>query len=117
MTPQTVNAVNLPLQNALNFPAAILQTPFFDAKSMPPANYGAIGAMIGHEISHSFDNLGADFDSTGKLRNWWTPADLAHFEAAGLGAGRRNITPMRRCRVCTSRASRSWARISPTSPA
>ena len=83
MTPQTVNAVNLPLQNALNFPAAILETPYFDARYDPAANYGAIGAIIGHEISHSFDNLGADFDSTGRLRNWWSPADLARFQAAG----------------------------------
>ena len=83
MTPQTVNAVNLPLQNALNFPAAILETPYFDARFDPAANYGAIGAVIGHEISHSFDNLGADFDSTGRLRNWWTAADLARFNAAG----------------------------------
>jgi putative endopeptidase len=82
MTPQTVNAVNLPLQNALNFPAAILQPPFFDPKADPAANYGAIGAVIGHEISHSFDNTGADFDSQGRLKNWWTPADLKHFEAA-----------------------------------
>ncbi|TAL71945.1 MAG: M13 family peptidase [Rhodanobacter sp.] len=83
MTPQTVNAVNLPLQNALNFPAAILQAPFFDPRADAAANYGAIGAIIGHEISHSFDNTGADFDAQGKLENWWTPADLAHFEAAG----------------------------------
>jgi len=83
MTPQTVNAVNLPLQNALNFPAAILQAPFFDPKADAAANYGAIGAIIGHEISHSFDNLGAEFDAQGKLDNWWTPEDLAHFKAAG----------------------------------
>ncbi len=83
MTPQTVNALNLPLQNALNFPAAILQPPFFDPTSDPAANYGSIGAIIGHEISHSFDNLGAEFDSQGKLDNWWTPEDLAHFKAAG----------------------------------
>ncbi|TAN05758.1 MAG: M13 family peptidase [Rhodanobacteraceae bacterium] len=82
MTPQTVNAVNLPLQNALNFPAAILQPPFFDPQADAAANYGAIGAIIGHEISHSFDNTGADFDAHGRLHNWWTPADLAHFEAA-----------------------------------
>ena len=82
MTPQTVNAVNLPLQNALNFPAAILQPPFFDPKADPSANYGAIGAVIGHEISHSFDNTGADFDAQGRLKNWWTPADLKHFVAA-----------------------------------
>ena len=83
MTPQTVNAVNLPLQNALNFPAAILETPYFDVRFDPAANYGAIGAVIGHEISHSFDNLGADFDSSGRLHNWWTAADLARFDAAG----------------------------------
>lgn len=79
MTPQTVNAVNLPLQNALNFPAAILQPPFFDAKAPAATNYGAIGTVIGHEISHTFDTQGSTFDSTGRLRNWWTPADLAHF--------------------------------------
>jgi putative endopeptidase len=82
MTPQTVNAVNLPLQNALNFPAAILQPPFFDPKAPAAANYGAIGAVIGHEVSHTFDAEGAAFDSKGAVRNWWTPADLAHFEAA-----------------------------------
>ena len=83
MTPQTVNAVNLPLQNALNFPAAILQAPFYDPAADAAANYGAIGAVIGHEISHSFDDLGATFDSAGRLRNWWTPDDLAHFKQAG----------------------------------
>jgi putative endopeptidase len=83
MTPQTVNAVNLPLQNALNFPAAILDKGFYDPNADAAAKYGAIGSVIGHEISHSFDNLGATFDATGKLRNWWTPADLAHFKQAG----------------------------------
>ncbi len=82
MTPQTVNAVNLPLQNALNFPAAILQPPFFDPQAPAAANYGAIGSVIGHEISHTFDSEGAAFDSKGAVRNWWTPADLEHFEAA-----------------------------------
>ncbi len=82
MTPQTVNAVNLPLQNALNFPAAILQPPFFDADAPAAANYGAIGSVIGHEISHTFDTEGSTFDSTGALRNWWTPEDLAHFGVA-----------------------------------
>ena len=82
MTPQTVNAVNLPLQNGLNFPAAILQPPFFDPHAPAAANYGAIGSVIGHEISHTFDSEGAAFDSKGRVRNWWTPADLAHFEAA-----------------------------------
>lgn len=83
MTPQTINAVNLPVQNALNFPAAILQPPFFNPKADAAYNYGAIGAVIGHEISHSFDNNGALFDSTGALKNWWTKEDLAHFEEQG----------------------------------
>ncbi|MGE5327611.1 MAG: M13 family metallopeptidase [Deltaproteobacteria bacterium] len=83
MTPQTVNAVNLPLQNALNFPAAILQPPFFDPDADPAANYGATGATIGHEISHSFDDQGSQFDAEGRLANWWTPEDFAHFKAAG----------------------------------
>ncbi|MES1197030.1 MAG: M13 family metallopeptidase [Pseudomonadota bacterium] len=83
MNPQTVNAVNLPVQNALNFPAGILQPPFFDPSADPAFNYGAIGAVIGHEISHSFDNSGADFDATGALRNWWTPADRTAFERQG----------------------------------
>jgi endothelin-converting enzyme/putative endopeptidase len=82
MSPQTVNAVNLPLQNALNFPAAILEPPFFDPKAPAADNYGAIGAVIGHEISHTFDSEGAAFDSKGRVRNWWTAADLAHFNAA-----------------------------------
>jgi putative endopeptidase len=82
MTPQTVNAIQLPLQNAMNFPAAILEAPFFDPKADPAANYGAIGAVIGHEISHGFDNTGADFGADGQLHNWWTPQDSAHFEAA-----------------------------------
>jgi putative endopeptidase len=83
MFPHTVNAVNLPLQNALNFPAGILEPPFYDPHADAAFNYGAIGAIIGHEISHSFDNLGAGFDAEGRLRNWWTAADLAHFTAAG----------------------------------
>ena len=83
MNAQLVNAVNLPVQNALNFPAAILQPPFFDPTADAAFNYGAIGAVIGHEISHSFDNNGAAFDSTGAMRNWWTPEDLAKFNAAG----------------------------------
>ena len=82
MTPQTVNAVNMPAMNALNFPAAILQPPFFDPARTDAMNYAAIGAVIGHEISHSFDNLGAGFDAEGHLRNWWTPEDLAHFNAS-----------------------------------
>jgi putative endopeptidase len=82
MEPQTVNAVNLPLDNGLNFPAAILQPPFFDPAAPAATNYGHIGAIIGHEISHTFDSEGAAFDSKGRVRNWWTPADLAHFNAS-----------------------------------
>jgi putative endopeptidase len=82
MHPQTVNAVNLPLQNALSFPAAILQPPFFDPLAPAAVNYGAIGSVIGHEISHTFDTEGSAFDSKGRVRDWWTPADLAHFKAA-----------------------------------
>ncbi len=82
MTPQTINAVNLPLYNALNFPAGILQPPYFDPKAPAAANYGSIGSVIGHEISHTFDNEGSAFDSKGRVRNWWTPDDLAHFEAS-----------------------------------
>lgn len=82
MTPQLVNAINLPLQNQLQFPAGILQPPFFVADADPARNYGAIGAVIGHEISHSFDNLGSQFDAQGRLHNWWTPTDKQHFEAA-----------------------------------
>jgi len=83
MTPQTVNAVNLPLQNALNFPAAILQPPFFDPNADAAHNYGSIGAVIGHEISHSFDDQGSQFDAEGRLANWWTKEDFDHFKAAG----------------------------------
>jgi putative endopeptidase len=83
MTPQTVNAVNLPLQNGLNFPAAILQPPYFDPTATAAVNYGGIGATIGHEISHSFDDQGAQFDAQGRLSDWWTKEDLAHFKASG----------------------------------
>ena len=82
MTPQRVNAVQLPLQNAMNFPAAILEAPFFDPNADAAANYGAIGAVIGHEVSHGFDNSGAAFDAEGRLRNWWTKEDAAHFKGA-----------------------------------
>ena len=82
MNPQLVNAVNLPAMNALNFPAAILQPPFFDPSRPIVMDYGAAGSVIGHEISHSFDDAGALFDAAGKLENWWTPEDFAHFKAS-----------------------------------
>jgi putative endopeptidase len=83
MNAQLVNAVNLPVQNAMNFPAAILQRPFFDPKADPAFNYGAIGGVIGHEISHSFDDAGAAFDRNGLMRNWWTPEDFKVFQGNG----------------------------------
>ncbi|HEV7557614.1 MAG TPA: M13 family metallopeptidase, partial [Kofleriaceae bacterium] len=82
MDAHLVNAVNLPAMNALNFPAAILQPPNFDVSWPEQMNYGAMGATIGHEISHSFDDQGAEFDETGRLKNWWTPEDHAHFKAS-----------------------------------
>jgi predicted metalloendopeptidase len=83
MLPQVVDAVNLPVRNALNFPAGILVPPFFDAAATAAANYGNTGATIGHEISHSFDDQGAQFDAQGRVANWWTPEDLARFQASG----------------------------------
>jgi len=82
MNPQLVNAVNLPAMNAMNFPAAILAPPDFDANRPEVMDYGAAGATIGHEISHSFDDQGALFDAEGRLRNWWTKEDFAHFAAS-----------------------------------
>ncbi|HEX7341845.1 MAG TPA: M13 family metallopeptidase [Rhodanobacteraceae bacterium] len=82
MTPQLVNAINLPLENELQFPAGILQAPFFDPEADAAHNYGAIGAVIGHEISHSFDNMGSQFNAKGELHDWWTPADAKHFHDA-----------------------------------
>ena len=83
MNAQLVNAVNLPAMNAINFPAAVLQPPYFDPEQPLAMDYGAIGATIGHEISHSFDDEGALFDAQGRLRNWWQPNDFAHFRASG----------------------------------
>ncbi|MBK9090827.1 MAG: M13 family metallopeptidase [Holophagales bacterium] len=82
MNPQLVNAVNLPAMNAMNFPAAILAPPDFDPNRPVVMDYGAIGATIGHEISHSFDDQGALFDAQGRLKNWWTKDDFAHFAAS-----------------------------------
>ncbi len=82
MNAQTVNAVNYPVQNAMSFPAAILNPPFFDPNADPVVNYGSIGSVIGHEISHSFDATGSSFDAEGRLQNWWTPTDKEHFENA-----------------------------------
>jgi len=81
MTPQTVNAYYNPTDNTINFPAAILQPPFFDAKADDAINYGGIGAVIGHEASHGFDDEGSQFDGAGNNVNWWSKADRAKFDA------------------------------------
>ena len=80
MTPQTVNAYYNPTQNEIVFPAAILQPPFFDAQADDAVNFGAIGAVIGHEIGHGFDDQGSRYDGEGNLSNWWTDEDRAAFE-------------------------------------
>jgi putative endopeptidase len=80
MTPQTINAYYNPGFNEIVFPAAILQFPFFDPERDAAANYGAIGAVIGHEIGHGFDDQGSKFDGDGRLEDWWTEADRAAFE-------------------------------------
>ena len=80
MTPQTVNAYYSPTKNEIVFPAAILQSPFFDADAPVPLNYGGIGAVIGHEISHAFDDQGSQYDGDGNLNNWWTDQDKKTFK-------------------------------------
>lgn len=83
MTPQTVNAYYNPVNNEIVFPAAILQPPFFNLKADDAVNYGAIGAVIGHELGHGFDDQGAKYDGEGNLRNWWSESDLTQFEKRG----------------------------------
>jgi putative endopeptidase len=83
MRPHEINAVNLPARNVLQFPAGYLEAPLYDREATDAIKYGTIGMVVGHEVSHSFDDQGALFDATGRLANWWTPEDLAHFEEAG----------------------------------
>lgn len=83
MSPQTVNAYFNPMNNEIVFPAAILQPPFYDYKADEAVNYGGIGSVIGHEISHAFDDSGSRFDADGNLKNWWTEDDLANFTERG----------------------------------
>ena len=83
MTPQTVNAYYNPTTNEICFPAAILQKPFFDPEADEPVNYGGIGVVIGHEMSHGFDDQGSMFDASGNMVNWWTDEDKAKFDALG----------------------------------
>ena len=81
MTPQTVNALFAPCQNSVTLPAAILSPTFYDPNADAAVNYGALGAGLGHEVSHGFDDNGALFDAEGNLKNWWTKADMDHFRA------------------------------------
>src|SRR5260370_37749971 len=80
MTPPTVNAYYTPLQNNINFPAGILQPPFYDFKADDALNYGGMGAVIGHELTHGFDDQGRQFDAEGNLHDWWTPEDNKKFD-------------------------------------
>ncbi len=89
MNPQTVNAYNGGLENKIVFPAGILQPPFFDAYADPAVNYGAIGVVIGHEISHGFDDQGRKIDANGAVRDWWTPEDAKRFEAEAKEFGKQ----------------------------
>lgn len=92
LLPQDVNALNMPMQNMIIFPAAILEPTFFDPNADAAVNYGAIGGVIGHEIVHGFDDIGALFDPKGNLKNWWTPADMAQFKARGAALARQYST-------------------------
>jgi putative endopeptidase len=96
MTPQTVNAYYNPRNNEIVFPAAILQPPFFNVNADDAVNYGAIGVVIGHEISHGFDDQGRKSDGDGNLRDWWSPEDAKAFEAraAKLGAAYESYNPL-----------------------
>lgn len=96
MTPQTVDAYYDPLKNQITFPAGILQPPLFDPNADPAVNYGAIGAVIGHELGHGFDDQGREFDGSGKVRNWWTPETNGRFVAATkkLGALYETYCPL-----------------------
>ncbi len=80
MSPPTVNAYYRPPMNDINFPAGILQPPFYDNNIDDAVNYGGIGAVIGHELTHGFDDQGSQFDSVGNFKSWWTPEDRAEFD-------------------------------------
>ena len=119
MTPQTVNAYYNPGMNEICFPAAILQPPFFDADADAAVNYGGIGAVIGHEIGHGFDDQGSQYDGDGNLVDWWTDDDRAAFERARRQADRSSTTASSRasCPASTSTARSPSARTSATSAA
>jgi putative endopeptidase len=96
MTPQTINAYYRPTMNEIVFPAAILQPPFFDPEADDATNYGSIGAIIGHEFSHGFDDQGRKFDGDGRLRDWWTESDATEYEtrSSGLVAQYNDFEPL-----------------------
>ena len=104
MTPMTINAYANPGLVEIVFPAAILQPPFFDPNADPAINYGGIGAVIGHELSHHFDDQGAKYNAEGRLTDWWTKADVDAFNSR-LDNTASSMTPMSRCRECMFRAS------------
>ena len=89
MSPATVDAYNGFLENKIVFPAGILQPPFFDPQADAAVNYGSIGAIIGHEIMHGFDDQGRKFDATGALKDWWTAADAERFKALTAELGKQ----------------------------
>jgi predicted metalloendopeptidase len=103
MTPQTINAYYNSTMNEIVFPAAILQPPFFDARADDAVNYGAIGAVIGHEISHGFDDKGSQSDGDGNLRDWWSKQDRANFKPRPTRWS-SSTTPTARCLATTSTA-------------
>src|SRR6185369_1011617 len=111
MSPATVDAYNGGLENKIVFPAGILQPPFFDAGADAAVNYGAIGAIIGHEIMHGFDDQGRKIDENGAIRDWWTPADASRFKALTSELG-KNMLLTRRHRACSSTPISPWARTS-----
>ena len=111
MLPQTNNAYYNPSTNQITFPAAILQPPYFDPNADPAANYGSIGATIGHEIGHGFDDQGRKFDGIGRLRDWWTKSTAAKYEHTPRH-WLSSSTSSSRLLVCISKDSRRSARIS-----
>ncbi len=96
MNPQTVNAYYEPSMNVIVFPAAILQPPFFNPNAEDAANYGGIGAVIGHEIGHGFDDQGSQYDGDGKLNDWWTEEDKANFERSPRSSSTSTTSSCRR---------------------
>ena len=117
MAPQTVGAVLVFQQNALTFSAALLQAPKYDPTASDAANYGAIGAIVGHEASHFVDPLGAEYEADGRCRRWWTPEDSAGFQGRGGRRWHGSSRATTRSRTWASTASSPCRRTSPTSAA